>query len=270
VSRPGVVKAAISRQWKRRKEALDRIQPVVVAGSGWLMRQAAMSTITGAFERRLILMGIDEKVYAPGDKHALRARFGLPPDAIVLYVGAQNLGDPRKGFRYLDAALRQLEEMLDVSERTKVVLFTVGKLDPQLQGSLPLAHVHSAYITDPRLFAATYAAADLFICPSVEDSGPMMINESIMSGTPVAAFEMGVAVDLVETGVTGYRVPLADSRALAAALASFVRLPPAERAAMSTACRAVGLEKSSSSRQVRAFVDLAAQMQGSPKHMIAG
>jgi glycosyltransferase involved in cell wall biosynthesis len=108
----------------------------------------------------------------------------------------------------------------------------------------------------------------LFICPSVEDSGPMMINEAIMSGTPVASFEMGVALDLVDPGVTGYRVPLADSHALATALASFIRLSPEERAAMSAACRALGLEKSSAQAQVRAFVELA-QAQRAPRRSAA-
>ena len=50
---------------------------------------------------------------------------------------------------------------------------------------------------------------------SIEDSGPMMINESIMCGTPVVCFDMGVARDLVHTGRTGYRAALRDSSDLA-------------------------------------------------------
>ena len=120
--------------------------------------------------------------------------------------------------------------------------------------------MHRSYIADPSLFAATYAAADIFICSSVEDSGPMMINESMMSGTPVAAFEMGVAIDLVVNGTTGFRVPLGDSAALASALAAFVRLEPAERARMSAACRSRALEKTSSAGQVGAFIELAKRL----------
>jgi glycosyltransferase involved in cell wall biosynthesis len=92
----------------------------------------------------------------------------------------------------------------------------------------------------------------------------MMINEAIVSGTPVAAFEMGVAVDLVEHGVTGYRVPLADSHALAQSLATFVRLTPQQRAAMSAQCRALGLARSSAQEQVRGIVELAQNAAGQP------
>jgi glycosyltransferase involved in cell wall biosynthesis len=257
VPRSRLVKFLVRRQWLRRRESLERIAPVVVPASGWLMRQAAASRMTRDFARAQILIGIDPKRYAPRDKGELRRKFGLPEAAIVLYFGAQNLADPRKGFRHLKAALDELASTLQPSEREVVVLFTVGKLDEQVVGHLPFAHVHRAYIADPGLFAATYAAADLFICPSVEDSGPMMINESIMSGTPVAAFEMGVAVDLVANGETGYRVPLGDAHALAAALASFVRLPHARRAVMAAACRSLAMETISAQRQVQAFVELA-------------
>jgi glycosyltransferase involved in cell wall biosynthesis len=260
VPRTPLLRPLISRQWRRRNESLGRVNPVVVAGSGWLMRQAAAGSITRHFERKQILMGIDPKVYAPRDKGELRRQFGLRENAIVMYFGAQNLADPRKGFKALEAALHQLADTLDAAERDKVVLFTVGQLDLRIVRDLPFAHVHRPYIGDPSLFAATYAAADIFICSSLEDSGPMMINESIVSGTPVAAFEMGVAVDLVVNGSTGFRVPLGDSQALAAALASFVRLSPEERARMSAACRSFGVGKSSAQGQVAAFIELAASL----------
>lgn len=257
VARTSLLQWLVRRQWRQRKNGLGRLHPVVVPASGWLMQQAAAGSITRDLARRQILIGIDTQRYAPGDKRDLRRKFGLPEDALVLYFGAQNLGDARKGFTYLKAALQELSTTLSPAERDKVVLFTVGKLDAGVMGELPFAHVHRSYIADPGLFAATYAAADLFICPSVEDSGPMMINEAIVSGTPVAAFEMGVAVDLVHNGVTGFRAPLADPHALASALAAFVRLPPADRAAMSAACRSIGVDASSAEGQVRAFVELA-------------
>jgi len=55
-----------------------------------------------------------------------------------------------------------------------------------------------------------YKAADLFISSSVEDSGPLMVNQSIAAGTPVAAFNVGVANDLVIDGKTGVLAPLYD------------------------------------------------------------
>jgi glycosyltransferase involved in cell wall biosynthesis len=42
-----------------------------------------------------------------------------------------------------------------------------------------------------------------------------MINESIMCGTPVVSFRMGVAEDLIINGETGYIVKLKNIRDLA-------------------------------------------------------
>ena len=53
------------------------------------------------------------------------------------------------------------------------------------------------------LFRA-YACADLFLCPSLEDSGPMMINYGVMAYIPVVAFEMGVALDIIRHKENGY------------------------------------------------------------------
>jgi glycosyltransferase involved in cell wall biosynthesis len=253
----GVLKRWIASTWNGRARRFAKISPTVVAGSGWLLRQAHQSRLCDGLEKRTILIGIESDTYKPENKAQIREAFGLPTEKTVLYFGAQNLDDPRKGFASLSTALRMLQDALTPDERAGVCLFTVGQMSPSDVDRLDFLHIHQSYISDPALFPKTYAASDLFICPSLEDSGPMMINESIVSGTPVAAFEMGVAMDLVVPGGTGYRVPLGDSAALAAALVSYVRLPGPDRQRMSTACRALGLERCSTRQQVRHFVELA-------------
>ncbi|HEY5124202.1 MAG TPA: glycosyltransferase [Ignavibacteria bacterium] len=71
--------------------------------------------------------------------------------------------------------------------------------------SLPFEYLYLGYVDNTFGIASAFQAADVFVCPSIEDSGPIMINQSIMCGTPVVVFEMGVATDLVETGITGFR-----------------------------------------------------------------
>lgn len=88
----------------------------------------------------------------------------------------------------------------------------------------------------------------------------MMINESIMSGTPVASFDMGVAKDLVIDGQTGFRVAVGDAQALARALVRYVRLTDEQRMEMAVAARRLALERCSSRGQVAAFVRLALRL----------
>jgi glycosyltransferase involved in cell wall biosynthesis len=89
--------------------------------------------------------------------------------------------------------------------------------------------------------AAAYQAADIFVCPSIEDAGPMMINQSIMTGTPVVSFEMGVALDLVITGETGFRAKLKDSADFARGLNDILQLDDKAYRKMCSTCRELGL-----------------------------
>jgi glycosyltransferase involved in cell wall biosynthesis len=84
----------------------------------------------------------------------------------------------------------------------------------------------------------------------------MMINESIMCGTPVVAFEMGVAPDLVHTGQTGYRAKLKDNEDLAKGIAQILGLSKDAYDAMSNNCRELGLRSCHPDVQEKGFEQL--------------
>ena len=123
--------------------------------------------------------------------------------------------------------------------------------DAMLDVAFPYKSI--GFLNDDRLLALAYQSADVFVCPSVEDAGPMMINEAIMCGTPVVAFDMGVAPDLVHTGRTGYRAKLKDSEDLAKGIAGILDLNEDEYDEMSRNCRQLGLELCSPKVQVEGF-----------------
>ena len=84
----------------------------------------------------------------------------------------------------------------------------------------------------------------------------MMINESILCGTPVVSFDMGVAPDLVHTGRTGYRARLKDSADLAVGLYQLMEMNEVRTRVMRTECRALGLALCHPDVQVSAFMAL--------------
>ncbi|MFC1760092.1 glycosyltransferase, partial [Candidatus Neomarinimicrobiota bacterium] len=90
--------------------------------------------------------------------------------------------------------------------------------------------------------ASAFQAADLFVCPSIEDAGPMMINQSIMCGTPVVSFKMGVALDLIHTGITGYRATLRDINDMATGIKYILELDEKSYCKISQNCRELGLK----------------------------
>jgi glycosyltransferase involved in cell wall biosynthesis len=121
---------------------------------------------------------------------------------------------------------------------------------------LPFPQTHLGYFPEDKQLALAYQSADIFVCPSVEDAGPMMINESVMCGTPVVSFDMGVALDLVHTGETGYRAKLQDSSDLAQGMYDLLTLDKIEYERISKNCRNLGLLRCHPTAQIKDFEKL--------------
>jgi glycosyltransferase involved in cell wall biosynthesis len=49
-----------------------------------------------------------------------------------------------------------------------------------------------------------YSAADVFLCPTLEEAFGKTMAEAMACGTPVAAFRCSAPADLVEPGRTGF------------------------------------------------------------------
>lgn len=128
-----------------------------------------------------------------------RTRFGIVNEDYVILCGAASIASERKGFAYLIKSLEILKNKIgDVSHITIIVAGDDCSAFPQ---GYNLKTVGKLSFED--LFKA-YSASDLFVCPSLEDSGPMMINYGVMAYIPVVAFEMGVALDVIIHKENGY------------------------------------------------------------------
>lgn len=249
--------------WRERRSVFSQANYSIVAGSSWLLDMALKSSLHRGRRIEKILLGVNSDLFRPRSKNLARATLGLQlEDAdMVVYFGAQMLEDPRKGFAILFSALEKMQHLLEEHIIKRIVLFTVGAQRPDKIDQLMFRNIHLEYIENKESFAMTYNAADIFICPSIEDAGPMMINESMMSGTPVIAFKMGVAEDLIIDGETGFIAREIDSGSLAARIGEFLQLPEQTRLEMSLKCREKAQFLTSHDAQVRNFLDLCATLE---------
>ena len=195
-----------------KKKFINMFAPTMVVASEWSLQQAKKSSLFNPYFIEKILLPIDENIFMPGNKLHAKNSFHIDTNYKVIFVGAQSIDDERKGFSYLIRTLNILYNNLQTEVRSKILILAAG--DKDISKLIPFHVKYIGLIKSNQTLIKAYNAADLFLCPSIEDSGPMMINESIMCGTPVVSFEMGVSLDLV-SNKSGYLAKIKDPNDMA-------------------------------------------------------
>ncbi len=146
---------------------------------------------------------------------ALRARLGLP-DAFVLYVGSNK---PHKNLALLQEAWRSSALQGDGDgDGATIPLILAGSRDPRYApfGSRPQPGVRDLGPIEERDLPTLYAAATLFVFPSVREGFGLPALEAMASGTPVLASHASSLPEVV--GNAGVLLPPDDAAAWAHAI----------------------------------------------------
>jgi glycosyltransferase involved in cell wall biosynthesis len=230
--------------WQRKRRELAGARLAFVAPTGWVETRIRESSLFGGHRVETIPYAIDTGLFRPYDARVARDLLRLPLDKKILFFGATYLEDRRKGMPLLIEALNRLAARCDASRdlrRDEVFLHVAGLNGQDLLDRLPFAGCYAGLFQDDLTLALAYQAADLFVCPSVEDAGPMMIPEAMLCGTPVVAFDAGGAPDLIRSGENGYLAAPGDADDLAQGLHALLttdRLPAMRALARATALAA--------------------------------
>jgi len=194
----------LSRQvWVAKKQAYQDLNLTIVAPSQWLAGCAAHSSLLGNFPIHVIPNGFPLEVFQPVDSGQARRKLDLPPEAQVVLFGADSVLNRRKGFRYLLEALRLLTRE---DPQRKLVLVCFGHLPEDAVVQIPCRLEVLGNLTDETRLAQVYAAADVFVLPSLEDNLPNTAIEALACGVPVVAFKAGGLPEIIEHYKTGYLV----------------------------------------------------------------
>jgi len=244
------------RTWQAKSRVIAQVPGWVLAGSGWLHRQAQQSSL---FRDRHILtqlLGVSPNTFQPGDQAALRAELGAGGARRLIFFGAQKFNQRRKGMDLLLQALQVLAREWPPGHELPVLLCAGNATDFSPLRACGYHMVELGYV-GTSVLAKAYAAADVFACPSIEDSGPMMINEALMSGTSVVAFRMGVAPDLILHDTVGRIAPLGDVQAFATGLQQVLKQSDDQLADARLQCRRLAMELCSNDGQAARFASIA-------------
>lgn len=239
-----------------KKRYLPKTQLSIVAPSTMLYEQVSRSSLLKDKIIKKIMIAVDPVVFQSNSKEAIRKELGIPIDAKVIFFGARTLAERRKGAQFFAEALRCLDKSLTPEIRSKSHVLIIGGAKPPVLNDLPFSTTFINYLNSEKEAARVYQAADLYVCSSIEDSGPMMVNEMIMSGVPVVAFKVGVVSDLISDGVTGYCAKIRDSKDLALGIKRVLELSAHDYQIMSNNCRSLGLRQLSPEVQVAEYQKL--------------
>lgn len=179
-----------------------------------------------------------EEARASGRALEIRQQFGIPADACVgLFVG-KFLPKKRAG-DFVAASLRAALSRPDYH----ALLVGEGPLrrEIELLGSENPGRVHFAGFRNQSAIPAFYAAADVLVLPSDEETWGLVVNEAMASGLPaIVSYDVGCAPDLVENDITGWTFPTGDITALANLLIQF---RARTREALQRKCETYSLER---------------------------
>jgi glycosyltransferase involved in cell wall biosynthesis len=229
------------RNWAHKKKLISQTNITLIAATSWQFRQAKNSSLFIDKECKFYLSPTNENSFFSGNEIEARLSLALPLDKKIILFGAVYVQERRKGHAELIQILNILK---GYRLNYEIHLVVVGNASEELERHLPFEATFLGYL-DRKGLATAYQAASVFLCTSIEDSGPTMINQSLMCGTPVVAFEMGVAPDLVFDDTTGYIAKLGDCNEFALGVDKILNFHGDSTLRIRNNCRKVALEKSS-------------------------
>lgn len=199
----------------RRKQKLYASGRITfVTCSQWLRREAVQSGLMQGQEVVSIPNAIDTQKFRPADKTEARHRRGLPTHQTLLLFGSVKVSDERKGFAYLVQACQILAHQ-HPELRQKLAVVVVGSHVEEVEHQLPFEVWKQGYVAEEQAMAEVYAAADIYVTPSLEDNLPNTIMEAMACGIPCVGFNTGGIPEMIDHEKNGYVARYRDAEDLA-------------------------------------------------------
>jgi glycosyltransferase involved in cell wall biosynthesis len=234
--------------WRWKQTVYRRSRLHLIAPSRWLEGLARRSPLLSRFPIHLVPNGIDTGTFRPGARPELKRELGLDPERPVVLFSALDVSDPRKGGAELRDALGRLDE-LDF----QLVVMGGQALD------LPRPVVSLGRLDEDEAIARAFAAADVYVLPTLAENLPNVALEALACGTPTVAFAAGGVGDAVRHLETGYLAAVGDVDGLAAGIRTL--LADAElRGRLGASARAVAEAEYGVDREARDLLAIYEEM----------
>lgn len=165
---------------------------------------------------RVIYNGFEIEKFGTHDREAMRRKYGLPQDAVVLTMVARLA--PLKGHELL------LEAHQRLPEQVYLCLVGDGELRPRLE-AVANSRVRFLGRLPPDAIPEVLAATDIVVHTSFREGLPRVCVEALLCGRPVVGLDYDGTREVVLDGITGRLVRRPTAQALAEALSDLIADP---------------------------------------------
>jgi len=208
----------LSGEWEQKRHVLGaRSAPMLLANSRWTQSRVSEALAAGVEAGTLpdappvdwIRFGIELDAFRPRDRGTCRDLLGLPRDQFIVMTSASSFADTRKGLAHLVEAMQSLD-------LPDALVIAAGHRRAGEDVGLPLHWL--GYVRDPTHLAMAYAAADIFVGPSLEEAFGQVFIEAAACGTPSVGYSVGGVPEAISHGVSGLLAAEVSPGALAEAI----------------------------------------------------
>lgn len=195
---------------KDKIKAFGELSDLTVVGcSQWVCGLAKESAVFSGKNIYNIYNGVDLDVFCRRDREDLRKKLDIGNEFVIM--GMANKWLLSENQEILDKVIT------DLGENSKLIL--VGCNEEQMARFKDNERVKCfGFLREREALAEIYAASDVFVNLTFEDTLPTVNMEAICSGTPVVTYNSCGSPELVREGVTGYITPQGDFEELKVAL----------------------------------------------------
>lgn len=189
------------------KSKLHKKNIHLISPSKWLATLSTDNTIIKKVPT-VISNGVDINTYKFLDKKISKENLNIPKDKFTILLTSFSIYDERKGFFQ---ALQVIKELKDLNP----YIILVGKTNNEINNLLcEFDFLSSGFISEYSELNLYYSASDIFINCSLADNLPLVVLETMASGTPTFGFATGGIPEMIENNINGYLVENYDTSLL--------------------------------------------------------
>jgi len=195
---------------KYKKNMLANFPITPIMPSAWL-RQECLKVVQPKIAPIVIPNFVDTDNFRLFNKTTIREILGLPKQKFIVLLSSTSINDERKGLEFALAALSKIY--------IKPFILAIGKIEKKAEEIFRGWDFYSTgYIYNDKLLAQYYAAADIFLFPTLADSFGLVAIETMACGTPCIAFATGGVPEIIDHDANGWLVKQKDVDGLAQGL----------------------------------------------------